>query len=723
MDNPKRLVALIFLLFMVPIAGHAQNGTFSGYVRDQYSQEPLPDVNIVLVGTPYGASSNNAGYFEIKALPVGKYLIQVSRIGYATLQQEVVIKPDQGNRQNFQLRAQAVLFNEVLVTATREKALNSEVSVATDIIPRSEIDRSASQNIGEILESLSHVFVKNYGNLGALKTVTMRGASENQVLILLDGQRLNLAQGIAPDLSDIPVHAIERIEVTRGGNSALYGTDAIGGVINLITRGRFNQKAVNGGFNSTIGSFGTRIVSANFGQTLGAFNYFVAHEYAESDGDFRFENDNSEKVKRSNNNLKWNDTFVKLNYSLNPSTYFSGYLQLHDADRGVPGPLSFPSESATQKDNSKKFNFKFDKYFSTGLNLQVQTFFYHTIQNFDDSSAFFPIHSLHKNDAFGFSLQSNWRQTKFSEFTGGVEYRQDKINSTDVAKQKQTIGSAFVQNEFKFPLENLWSHSHLSLVPAFRVDKVTGEEAQWSPKFGFHFSHASNYQFIVRGNWGRSFRVPSFNDLHWPAGSFTAGNPDLVPEEGTSYDFGMMLNFQKAAYWGFEISFFQTQLDNLILWGPRADGVWSPDNLQKASIRGLELKFTVRDLGRFFNLVVRHNYLRAVDNSEDSSLNGRTLVYRPSHKLDLTADFDFEFVTFNWIYQYVGKRFTAPDNSTSLTAYHLNHLSLVRRQSLWGGTLKISGEIRNLFDDEQVQVIAGFPISGREYRTVLGFEF
>jgi outer membrane cobalamin receptor len=720
MFKQRYLLLFVLLLgFVVPPLRGAENGELVGSVTDRHSNEPLPRANVVLKGTTIGMAADDDGRFILRQIPTGYYTLQVTRIGYSSVERQVQIEAERATTLDITLNAETVKFGEVLITATRERSLSSEVPVATEIITRSKMQQTTAQNVGEVLENVAGIFVKNYGHIGGLKTVSIRGASESQVLILLDGHRLNQAQGIAPDLSDIPLNAIERIEIIRGGHSALYGTDAVGGVINLITRSSAHGETVFGGIRSSFASFGTRIVEANLGHSLGALDYFVAHNYTEGDGDFRFADSEGQKVVRRNNDFKWNNTFLRLRYAFEPSSLLSGYLQFHDADRGSPGPLSFPSDVATQKDRSWKLNLRLDKKIASKLTLQAQTFLYKFKQNFDDSNEFFPIHSQHKNDAYGLSLQSNWRVDRLNRITSGYEFREDKINSTDVSTQHRSNHSFFVQDQ----LTVTWQErSQLSIVPALRVDKFTDADAQVNPKLGFVFSYVSQVQMGLRGSWGRSYRIPSFNDLYWPAGQFTAGNPNLVPERGLGFDIGYSLDFRQRGFWGFDVTYFNTDLDNLIIWGPDEAGVWSPQNVQKANIEGVETKLSFQGIGDLLALEADYNYLDATDASRDIASNGKQLIYRPKHKLDLDLTLRLGKFELNGVYRFVGLRFTNSDNLGSLDSYSLIDLGSKWKQPFGDSGVTAQLEIRNI-SNKDFQIIEGFPMPGREYRTTFGFEF
>jgi len=721
MNRSTFFFGLILTVFLTSFSVASDFGRLTGTVIDKNSGERLPDANLLLKETKFGIATDNRGEFTLEHLAPGGYVLQVSHIGYSTKDIEIDIRAGEMTTVTIELEAISVRFREVLVTATRDRTLSSEITVAHEVLDHSRIELRNSQNVGEVLQTASSIFIKNYGHIGALKTASIRGASESQVLVLLDGQRINMAQGVAPDLSDIPLQAIQRIEVIRGGHSALYGTDAVGGVVNLITRSPHGGGAVSGNVSSTVGSFGTRIVESGFGQQLGKFGYYITHNYTTSDGDFEFENADGETVERTNNDLNWNDTFVKLGYDIAPSAKLRGYVQFHDAERGAPGPLSFPSETATQKDQSWKFNLRYQQQLSPNLDFQIQTYLLKFKQNFDDPGAFEPIASEHQNDAYGFDLQSNWSFSTANQLTAGYEFREDKINSTDVSEQKRTIHSLFLQDRFRFALfsrEKTW----VSVIPAIRLDKYSDVETQLSPKIGMRLSHFADVEFSLRGNVGRSYRVPSFNDLYWPSGPFTAGNPNLAPEKGIGYDVGMGFKFEALGFWGFETNYFNTELENLIIWGPRADGVWSPANVQDANLEGVEVIASFQDASDFVTLRANYNYLNAVDDTRDTDTRGNQLIYRPEHEAHLSLAFNFEPVQIFGIYRYVGRRFADAANEAPLDGFSTADLGASLKVPVLTGNTRFRFELRNLLD-EHYQVIDGFPTPGREFRTSLSFTF
>ncbi len=718
----KGVLFALVAMTLLPTVGYSKAGSMNGFIVDAYTGEAIPHAYVVVGDGMMGVAADGKGYFEIDRLPAGEISVEVNRIGYRGATQTVRVEAGEQKHLKVRLDAEAVRFRKTVITATRDPMQQSDVTVATDVLSRDEIERTGSQSVGELLRGETGLFVKNYGDIGSLKTVSIRGASDNQMLVLLDGQRLNLAQGTTSDLSDLPLNSIERVEIIRGGHSALYGSDAVGGVVNLITRTPSDDQELSSRIHSTIGSFGTRIVDADIRQKVGEFGYFFTQNYTESEGEFEFEDDEGRSVERSNNRLKRNDTFLKLRYTPNPGSILSGFVQYHDADRGVPGPLSFPSETAIQKDRSWKYSLGYESRIRPEFHLRAQSYLFQFKQNYDDPGGYFPIHSEHDNDGYGGSVQSDLRIFPGNDITGGYEFRRDRIESTDVSSQRRSTHSLFVQDKIRLPLRISDTISRVSIIPALRIDNYTDVTTQYSPKIGFSLNYVTDVQVIVRGNWGRSYRVPSFNELYWPAGPFTAGNPDLEPEKGQGFDLGFVLNLERSGFWGFEVNHFNTNLDNLILWEPGDDWVWRPQNVQKADLKGFETRFTFQDTGGLLSVGAAYDYLDAVNESTDDTVRGKQLIYRPKHKASVDLQFHFDRLTTGGTYRFVGHRFTSADNAGSLEGYHTFDAGVTWMQPVSGSTLKIRTEVRNILDRE-IEVIDDYPAPGREIRTTVGFEF
>jgi outer membrane cobalamin receptor len=161
------------------------------------------------------------------------------------------------------LQATTLLFAETVVTATRHSTVRAEAPAATALVEIGSPQTVARQNIGEALSQAQSVFVKEYGSVSGLKTINLRGAGDGQTLVLTDGVRLNNPQNGGVDASLLSLLGLERIEVVRGNASALYGSDAMGGVIHL--RSSPAPAGFSGAVQTSGGSFGTFNTRAQLG--------------------------------------------------------------------------------------------------------------------------------------------------------------------------------------------------------------------------------------------------------------------------------------------------------------------------------------------------------------------------------------------------------------------------------------------------------------------------
>jgi outer membrane receptor for Fe3+-dicitrate len=287
----KRLfLFLIIVGLSIPLLAMQEPGSLTGRVVSEGTRESIPSANVYFRGVHIGASTNAEGYYSIDHIPPGTYSIIVSAIGYTTIYDEISIEAGERKTITFSLRPTVYHLNQVTVTATRERSLISEVPATVDIISARDLRVNNVQNIGEALQRVPGVSIRNYGGFGDMKTISIRGSSSGQVLILLDGQRLNNAQSGEVDLSTIPLEGVERIEVVRGSASAIYGADAVGGVINIITKSGSveDTRIIESGGSLLGGSFGSYGVSLNGSYTGNKVFTIASYKHLASDGNYEY---------------------------------------------------------------------------------------------------------------------------------------------------------------------------------------------------------------------------------------------------------------------------------------------------------------------------------------------------------------------------------------------------------------------------------------------------
>ena len=221
---------------------------------------------------------------------------------------------------------------EVVVTATRRRQAKQTASAAVTVITRAEIAASGAPTVAEVLRGAAGIDIPRQGPLGAAALPSLRGSSAGQVLVLVDGRRLNSPQHGDVDLSDIAIENVERIEVVRGGASALYGSDAVGGVINIITRAPSGEPEVR--LSQGYGSFNTQLLSGLYSGSTGRLRYALTAQRTSATNDFEYFDAQAGREQTRNNAgyHSW-DASVKLVADLGASRQLTFSAERSDAER------------------------------------------------------------------------------------------------------------------------------------------------------------------------------------------------------------------------------------------------------------------------------------------------------------------------------------------------------------------------------------------------------
>lgn len=230
--------AIAMLFFSAYLAwGNDRTGSFiTGRITDAKSEEPLAGVNVLLVDTFRGAATRNDGSYEIRNLPPGKYTLRTTMVGYEVVEKEVTTWADGTAEVDFAMVPSALEVPEVVVTATALPRLFDDVPVQTKIISRSLIQAQKAANLAEALDLQTGVRVENNCQNCNFTQVRLLGLEGHYSQILIDSDPVVSSLAGVYGLEQFPDEMIERVEIVKGGGSALYGGTAVAGVINLITR-------------------------------------------------------------------------------------------------------------------------------------------------------------------------------------------------------------------------------------------------------------------------------------------------------------------------------------------------------------------------------------------------------------------------------------------------------------------------------------------------------
>ncbi len=724
----SKLLVLVVLILCSSVPLQAQDGgVVSGRVLEKTSRHPIPGANVFVEGTVLGVCTNGEGYFEITAVPPGPHRIRASAVGYAASTADIVVSGQNGATLIFRLEETVYQVNPVTVTATRERSLVSDVPAVVDVIPARELEQRNIQDIGQAVERLPGVRVNTYGTLGDLKTVSIRGSTASQVLVLVDGQRVNNAQTGQVDLSTIPTEGIETIEVVRGGTSALYGADAVGGVINVITKSHPHESSFAAGANVTGGSFGMRGLEVNSTLSSEATFGFLSYKYLVTDGDFEYTTPLGERQKRQNADFRSHSLFGKAKWTLGEEGLggsIAASAQAHFARSGSPGSIEQPKYDARKKEGDQSVNLVFEHKLGSPYNsVKLQSYVMNSEYNYDDAGSAYPEHSYSHNIAWGAEAQAKLIATDWSTVTGGYAVRRDYLSgTTTVTPPRRTLHSIYAQTELSPLLGSSSFLRRVIAIPAVRWDSFSDFGEEISPKIGVVLSAGTVWQASLKTNYGSSFRAPSFNDLYWPKDAFSAGNPELKPELGKDFDAGFMVRLPLLVGLGIDATYFHNTVDDLILWQQGAGGLWSPTNVGKANISGLESRVSLDPWKGLLRVEWTYTYLDARNKTEKHTEYDKRLPYRSRHAHTLSAGATWGDLSALVEFSYFSSRYTNTANTILLDPYHVTNV-------IAGATIlhdpvsaDLKLEIRNL-EDLEYKAMEGFPMPGRELRLSLNVKF
>ncbi len=703
MFNKKIAILLPVLLLAHGVL--AQNGKLiHGQVTDAQTGKPLAGANVFLWPSGAGVNSDANGRFRFFATTNAADSLRVSFMGYRPA--TFALAPISGELK-IKLDALTLLFAETVITATRQAGVRAALPSATELVEIDSPQLIARQNVGEALAQAQSIFVREYGSVNGLKTISLRGVGDGQTLVLTDGVRLNNPQTGGVDASLLSLVGVEKIEVVRGNASAQYGSDAIGGVIHLRTAPL--PAGFSGALQTSGGSFGTFNSRAQIGYGSANWRGAVTLDRLVSDGDFPI--DAGGNIKRANNGSQRREILARFSGHLNHELRLQFLHRTNRITQSVPGSLQFPSADAKQKDLNHLTSAALDWYASPLLQLAAQFSAERRDQRYDDPDPFFAIASHHEVASDLAAWQNRTRVHTTLDLLVGGEIGNYRLTSTEVGEPERTQRSAFAQAEW-MPLAPQQKPWQLKIMPSLRYDHYSDAGQRTSPKLAFALNRQTTTRINMHGSLGQSFRVPSMNDLFWPSGPFLAGNPKLQPERGQELEGGVLYEFSRAGNWQIELAGFNSKISALIAWISDATFRYSPINLENAKLRGLEFSVAWRNHEDRFSW--RANYTRLAAQND----RGQDLVYRPRDKFDVQVNLDLRYLTLGGNFQHVGKRFTRADNSQALPAYRVANFSLSRQIRFNELKTRLQFEMRNIFD-RHFSIIDGYPMPGRELRATL----
>lgn len=456
----------------------------------------------------------------------------------------------------------------VVVTANRVEQPQSSVLASVSIITRKDIEAMQADSALEVLRTLPGVEINSLGGKGQETSIYLRGTATQHTLVLVDGVRVNSATSGGASIGLIPAFAIEKIEVIRGPRAAIYGSDALGGVISITTagKGKSLHKATVGYGENNHQLLGWHSSGQLNEQTHGSF--IAAKE--KSDGYRVYQRAPSE----DEHGYDSTSFFGSVTHQINEQWSVDGSAYKQESDNEYAGQYGGPKQESNNDFYSLLggVNFQGDNYHSK---LTVSTARNEAWDGDADGAS-------GKSALFTRRNNVTWLNTLTPideiALNIGLDYTKEKAHrggtsTTDYDDTSKDNKAAFLTSLIgvdEFTAEASVRHDD---------DSSFGGHSTWSLGLGYQL--LDDLQVVA--NSGTGFKAPTFNDLYWPG----QGNPELEPEESVSHELGLR-GYSDWVDW--EVSVYKTDIDNLIEWAPvGAGGAWIPSNVAKAQIKGLEV--------------------------------------------------------------------------------------------------------------------------------------
>jgi len=576
----------------------------------------------------------------------------------------------------------------LIVTASRtEEAANATLAPVT-VITRADIERSQARSVQDLLANQPGISVANNGGAGKFTAVYMRGTNAGHVLVLIDGVKVGSATSGTTSFQDIPLEEIERIEIVRGPRSSLYGSEAIGGVIQIFTRkGKAGQYASIG-----VGSRQSYQGSAGLSQRgeKGWFNISASHE-------------NTQGINTCQGSLSGGCYNIEPDFDgyRNSSASWRGGYRLHKHVEFEGNGLS--TTGNTEFDGSFVNNSDFNQRVIGGkVRLfpdQISGLTLAAGQSWDQSDNFLnrELKSIFDTRRDSVSLQGDVALSAGHLLSVGADHQNDVVSS-DTAYDETSRSNDGLFGQYRGQLG-----SRNSVQFSLRNDdnEQFGTHATGGAGWGFAFTESLRLAL----NYGTGFKAPTFNDLYYPGYS----NPDLTPEQSESVDLGV--NGHHG--WGrWSVNVFKTRIDDLI----NLDATYTPYNLANARIRGIETAIAA-PLGKA--TVSGNLTLQDPENLTEGANEGNTLSRRPQAMGRLEMDYPIRSAyRVGTTLNAQGKRYNDDANIDELGGFATVDL---RAEWLFSPQWRLQGRLANLLDKEY-ETVAFYNQTGQSVFLTLRYQ-
>ena len=689
------------IIFFILISGSllSQVVRLSGHISDTDSNLVV-GATVIVKGTTLGAVTDSKGFFQINKIKPGTYTLRISLLSYET-QEKTVSLVKENSTVDIKLQESNINLNEVVITGTKSEKSLKNVPVITQVISGLKMRELGITNVADALQIM--VPGLDVSQFGTRVSITMQGMDAKYVLFLIDGERIAGEVNGDIDYSMLNLENIDRIEVIKGASSSLYGSNAIGGVINIITRkitepfegklfGRYSA------YNELISGGGISLKKGMIGSRTG-FNY------SRTDGYDLTADSQYEWTQNPYSSLSLNQKFEITPGPRFMLTPYAGYYQFergnvsarpaHDLYQDFKAGLR--GKYYTEK-HSFDFSYYRDQYNTYNI-LEL-------LDNSKDLVSYDIIQTLRTQGNFNVSDRNN--------LIAGLEYNYESLYSIRNEGGLKGVGEAVMYVQEDLQIWDRWN-----IVAGIRASNHSSYGFNAAPKISLLFRQGL---FNFRTSAGTGFRSPSLKELYMNFDHFgewyIIGNQDLKPE--TSRYISGSAEFLKP--WNnSSVTVYHNTLDNMITdrWLPdSAQLTRQYQNVASASVNGVDI-ISKQKIWRGLWLSTGYSYVRSIDEQTELQLYGTT-----KHSGSISADYNYRKKDYSLTAQVycklMGEKFyEITDDSLYMDRAYTSFRATVSQEYKW---VRVAVGIDNLFDVVLPQNL-DFISPGRRFFVGLSIDF
>ncbi|MCS3146475.1 TonB-dependent receptor [Bacteroides fragilis] len=496
-----------------------EGNMIAGHVIVKGTEESIPFATIMILGTNRGAVSNEEGQFEFRKLAAGKYTLRVQVMGYKTQEKTITVSAEATSVVHFQMEEESFMTDEVVVSANRNEVSRKAAPVVVNVMSAKLFETVNSTDLAKSLNFQSGLRVENNCQNCGFPQVRINGLEGPYSQILINSRPIISALSGVYGLEQIPVNMIERVEVVRGGGSALFGANAVGGTINIITKDPINNSfQVASTMSNMNGKSWEQYMGGNVSLVAKDNSYGIAlYETYRNRNPYDADGDGFSELGKLNMNTFGMRAYYRPNY-------FSRInVEYHTTNEFRRDGNKFnlqPHESDITEQTKHIINsggLSYDRYWGEKHKMSVYGSIQHTDRNSyygaqQDMNAYGKTNDL--TWVVGGMYVGNMDRCLFAPatFTGGVEYQNNSLHDVMTGyhrdmQQDVRIAGGFVQNEWRL---NRWT-----MLVGARLDKHNLiDHPIFSPRVNFLYKPSDNLQ--ARLTYSTGFRAPQAydEDLH-----------------------------------------------------------------------------------------------------------------------------------------------------------------------------------------------------------------